>query len=442
MKILNQNRFCSVAWLTISLTFLLVAEVAAQFEFDKEPLNYKTAEVDDAVFQLSKKLEQGLLKLEWDENRGWLPSLLKHLNITDSSQTLVFTKTSLQLNKISPSNPRAIYFNDETYVGFVPGGDFIELSAVDPNLGAIFYSIQQQIEQPYIARDQSRCMTCHGTNKTQGVPGYLVRSVFPSESGHPHYEMGTITTDHRTDFKERFGGWYVTGNHGEMRHRGNAIAKKNDPPIDFETGANLVRLPDRIKTKNYMTATSDVVALMLLEHQSQMHNYITKANYETRQALHYQQEMNRITERPEEYQLESTTRRIESAAEKLLEYMLFCGEYQLESPIAKDSPFVNYFASLGPRDSRNRSLHDFDLQTRMFRYPCSFLIYSDSFEGLPEPVLAYLARRIHEVLSGQDQSKTFSHLSAEDRKAILEILAETKPTITERWRDIDQEMPK
>ena len=221
----------------------------AQFEFEKAPINYNTAKVDDAIFQLKQKMESGKVQLTWDEKRGWLPSLLENLNISDKSQTMVFTKTSLQLNRISPSNPRALYFNDDAYVGYVPGGDIVELSAVDPKLGAIFYSIEQKQGKTAIVRDQSQCMTCHGTNRTKDVPGYLVRSVYPSASGHPRYEMGTVTTDHRTEFRKRFGGWYVTGQHGNLRHRGNAIAQKTQPAIDFEKGANQDSLPVRVKPK-------------------------------------------------------------------------------------------------------------------------------------------------------------------------------------------------
>lgn len=416
-----------------SVALLSATSAVGQFEFENAPISYNDAEVSDAIFQLKQKLVQGSANLEWDDRRGWLPSLLDQLEISDSSQLLVFTKTSLQLNKISPGNPRAVYFNDDTYVGFVPGGDIIELSAVDPKLGAVFYSIEQNADRSMISRDRSQCMTCHGTNKTQDVPGYLVRSVYPSGSGHPRYEMGTVTTDHRTDFRKRFGGWYVLGKHGDMRHRGNVIASKTQPAIDFEKGANLTELPARIKSKNYMNGSSDLVALMVLEHQTQMHNWITKASYETRLALNYQLEMNKIFDRDRNFQIESTTRRIESSAEDLLEYMLFCDEYQLDSPIAHATPFANQFERLGPRDDAQRSLREFDLTNRMFRYPCSYLIYSESFDNLPEPVLSYLARRLGAILSGKDQSRTFSHLTADDRLAIQQILMQTKPRFAKRW---------
>jgi hypothetical protein len=59
----------------------------------------------------------------------------------------------------------------------------------------------------------------------------------------------------------------------------------------------------------------------------------------------------------------------------------------------------------------------------------SYLIYSKYFDAMPTVVKDYVGRRLHEVLSGQDKSPEFSHLSPEDRSATLQILKETKPGI-------------
>ncbi len=424
--------------LALSLVALATASVDAQFDFDNEPIEYSTAPVSDRVSKLQQRLDAGASELKWDDKFGYLPSILKQLELSADSQTLVFSKTSLQIRKVSRHNPRAIYFNDDTYVGWVPSGDIIELSAVDPQQGAIFYTIDQaRSNDPVIKRDQSQCMTCHATSKTAGVPGYLVRSVFAGPSGQPHYSLGTITTDHKTKFKKRFGGWFVTGKHGLMRHRGNVVAR-NDPynPIDIETGANRTALNRLVRTENYLRPTSDVVALMVLEHQSQMHNRITLASYETRRALHHQQTMNKVLGDPPEYRSQTTTRRIQSAGDELLEYLLFSDEYELEDRIRGDARFVEQFVQQGPKDSHGRSLRDFDLTKRLFRYPCSHLIYSESFDQLPDPVLEYTLDRLARILLNVDQSSEFAHLDKEDRQDMLEILCETKPEFAQHVETI------
>lgn len=403
-------------------------------DLDSPPIEYSQTPPTDVVAQLKQQLDSGEVKLEWDEQHGWLPSLLKLLDIPTSSQLLVFSKTSLQTTKISPKRPRAIYFNDEAYVGNVQFGDIIELSAVDARQGAMFYSLDQsRSDSPRLRRTSDKCLACHDTRRTQSVPGFLVRSVYPSRSGHPHFELGTTTTDQTTDFRERFGGWYVTGEHGELRHRGNVIADisndKNNaqPPIDAEAGANVTDLSSHFNTDRYLSPHSDLVALMVLEHQAQMHNFITRATYEARRVEHYDATWNKMLDRPADFRSEVSERRIVAAGEALLEYLLFSGEYRLTSPIAGTSEFAAEFQSLGPRDSKGRSLRDFDLETRLFKYPCSFLIYSDSFAAIPANMREYIDRRLEEILSGEDQSPEFAHLSREDRTAIQEILAETLP---------------
>lgn len=402
----------------------------AQTNHDEPPINYQSTKARDRVARLIERLEANETVIEWDEGHGWLPDLLARLEVPRSSQTLVFSKTSQQHRKISPSNPRAIYFSDDVYLGFVPSGDFIEIASVDPVQGAMFYTLDlKRSKQAVIRRASSSCLSCHKNHKTQGVPGFLVRSVFPKRSGHPEYRFGTTPTDHRTPFSDRFGGWYVTGQHGDMRHRGNVVVQKdaNDDKdaLDREAGANLNSLPVHSNVSRHLEPTSDLVALMILEHQTQFHNFVTQASYETRIALHQQAEMNRLLERDSGFRSESTKRRIRSVAEELVEYLLFCDEYALLSPVSGNLKFMDDFSSKAIKDSRGRSLRDLDLSTRLLKYPCSYLIYSESFRSLPEPVLKIVMQRLREVLSGEDESEEFRHLSAADRAAIFEILAET-----------------
>jgi hypothetical protein len=345
---------------------------------------------------------------------------------------LVFSKTSFQLRKISPQRPRAIYFNDNVYVGWVQNGDVVEISAVDPQLGGVYYTLSQEpAETPRFVRDRGQCLTCHASSRTQGVPGHLVRSVFSDRSGQPMLGSGTFTTDHRSRFDERWGGWYVSGKHGAMRHMGNVLADDRDRPenLDREKGANATDLASFLKVEPYLEPTSDIVALMVLEHQTQMHNLLTLASYEARSAAHYDTIMNEAFDRPADHQGESTQRRIASVGDKVLQYMLFNEEFQLTSPVEGASSFAEEFAAAGKRDAQGRSLRDFDLKRRLFKYPCSYLIDSPSFDALPAPVKSYICRRLDEVLTGKDQSPEFAHLSAEDRRNIREILQATKPDL-------------
>jgi len=415
-----------------------VAEpVVAQISFEREPINYASGAVNGPVAKLQKQIDDGEVELKFDEQHGYLKSVLDAFNVSTTSQMLVFSKTSLQLRRISPWSPRALYFNDDTYVGWVPNGDMIEVSSIDPQQGAIFYTLlQEETERPTFVRDRGNCLTCHASSRTQGVPGQLVRSVYTSASGQPHFGAGTFRTNHASPLKQRWGGWYVTGTHGGQRHMGNVISGERTRPesLDFEAGANVTDLSELTRTDLYLSSHSDIVALLVLEHQADMHNFITHANYETRLALHYGTVMNRAFERPDGFIGESAQRRISTASEKLLKYMLFAEETLLTHKIEGTSDFANKFAAVGPHDTQGRSLREFDLQRRIFKYPCSYLIYSDAFRALPPQVKDQAYRRLWEILTGQDQSETYAHLSPVDRQAIYEILRDTNSDLPEYWK--------
>jgi hypothetical protein len=223
-----------------------------------------------------------------------------------------------------------------------------------------------------------------------------------------------------------------------MRHMGNVLARDRTRPeqLDREAGANVTDLSALVDTQPYLAPTSDVVALMVLEHQVQMQNYLTLAGYETRHALFYDQVMNEALERPADYQSESTQRRVAAAGDKLLKYLLFAEEFPLTETVSGAAEFRRDFEARGPRDSQGRSLRDLDLQHRMLKYPCSYLIYSESFDRLPAPVHAYVTGRLRRILTGEDDDPAFARLSLEDRRAVLEILSETRPGL---WELIPEE---
>jgi hypothetical protein len=396
--------------------------------FGGPPIHYATAEVNDRVAQLSAQVDSGQLELKYEDKHGYLASVLGALDIPVSSQALVFSKTSLQVRRISPRLPRAIYFNDDVYVGWCQRGEVLEIAATDAKQGATFYTLMQTADQPpEFVRDKGLCLSCHASSHTQNVPGYLIRSVFADFAGRPILGSKAFTTDHTSPLSQRWGGWYVTGKHGRMRHMGNLIFRENDGELDRQSGANLQSLDDVVSIDPYLSQHSDIVALMVLEHQTQMHNAIAAANYETRIALHQASEENELLDRDREHISRIAEQRIAASADRLLSYLLMCDEFPLEDAISGTSGFADDFQSRGLRDTKGRSLRDLDLQQRLFRYPCSYLIYSPAFDGLPREVRRGVLASLRDILEGRDDSPKYSHLSSQTRLEILEILRETKP---------------
>jgi hypothetical protein len=396
------------------------------FPLDGEVIRYES-QANDPIAKLQRDIASGKRTLQRDPKTGYLKPILEALGVPVSSQTLVFSKTSFQLQRISPDNPRALYFNDDVYVGYVPGGDVVELSAVDPEKGGIFYSLSQtESKKPQIVR-RDECLQCHASPRTLGVPGHIVRSVYPLSEGFPATNAPSYNTDHRSPFDLRFGGWYVTGTTGAMKHMGNVAGTDPDQPekLDFEHNRNWTSLSSRFDVQKVPTPHSDVVAHLVLAHQTAGHNYIARVSYETRTALHMQASINRSLKEPVNTFSESTERRLDRAADILLRYMLFTDEKKLPGPVRGDSEFAAEFTKTGVKDSKGRSLREFDLETRLFKYPLSFLIYSEAFDALPETIRTRFYTKLDAALRASNDA---SH------KAIREILLETKPEARRRWK--------
>jgi hypothetical protein len=413
------------------------AATARGQDIERDPINYSAAKPRNAVARLQERLDAGTAKLEFEPAHGYLRSLLRALDVPESSQVLVFSKTSMQRERISPRTPRAIYYNDEVMIGFCRRGRVIELSAADEGIGTAFYTIDQSREEKAVPQRQTEsCLLCHGSSANQGFPGHLVRSLFVDPDGHPLLASGSFRTDHESPLAERWGGWYVTGTSGRQKHMGNMICEGASRPeeLDNSAGVNVVDLKDRFKTSSYLTPHSDIVALMVLEHQTGMLNRVARAGMDTRMALHYEREINKALDRPADERSDSTRSRIRSVAEPIVQYMLFRDETHLTDRSKGTSSFAPDFANRGPRDSKGRSLRDLDLNTRLFRYPCSYLIYSRAFDSLPAEVKEYIYHRLWEILSGRATGKDDPQLAKADREAILEILRETKPDLPESWK--------
>ena len=389
--------------------------------YEGPPINYQTARPQDAVTKLQERIRSGELELCFDQQLGYLPSLLNALKVPPSSQMLVFSKTSLQRRNISPDNPRAIFFNDDVYIGFIPGAPAIEISTADPKLGAVFYRLEnKKFERPEFSREMD-CLSCHGSQRTLGVPGHFVRSIGTDDSGELDNQTEIKDIDHCTPFSDRWAGWYVTGKHGDMTHRGNLVgtaALKRAVEEPSYCG-NVDDLSKFLDTNKHLRASSDVVALLVLEHQAKMHNYITRLSFETQIMMG----------------MYGHIRYLRSQVDAFLRFLLFAEEAPLTAPVSGNEEYAQWFTSRGSSDKKGRSLREFDLKTRLFKYPCSYLIYSEQFDAMPQAMRDHLLQRLYSILTGKDDNPAFAALESDDRTAILEILRETKANLPDYWRE-------
>ncbi|HEX5069807.1 MAG TPA: hypothetical protein VFV78_06275 [Vicinamibacterales bacterium] len=376
-------------------------------------IGYATAETTDPVTALNRRLQTGGARLTFDPANGYLKSLLDALGVPVESQALVFSQTSFQAPKINYRNPRAIYFNDTVAVGWVRGGDIIEVAAQDPAQGVVFYALdQKQSKSPSLKRNDD-CLACHLSWETLGVPGLMVESVHPLPDEISY--VNGYNTIHASPLNERWGGWWVTGNHGGARHLGNI------PVMPADKGKLKLASPTRVLATvegqfdlaGYPTAYSDVVAQLVLAHQVRMTNMITRVGWEARLAASAPSA--------------DASARVREAATDLVDYLLFVDEAPFVGPMQGSSGFAEWFAKQGPRDAQGRSFREFDLRRRLFKYPCSYMIYTPAFDAMPAAAKEAVYARMWEVLSGREKRQPYaSRLTAPDRQAIVEILRATK----------------
>ena len=423
--------------LAIGVTFSLSA--VAQFDalFDGSPehpsIDYADRPVRDPVAELNRKVQEGTVELKFDASQGYLRSVLKALNVPIESQIVVFSKTSVQASRISRSNPRTLFFNDSVVIGWVHGG-FMELAAQDPQQGVIFYTLDQSItgyqermmKLPVLPlfKRQNDCLACHISYATLGVPGMLVRSALPGFDDFPIRRLGDYLSDHRSPLEERWGGWYVTGRSGSVRHLGNIMVTNPEKPASSISSGTLQTLTGKFDTSEYLSPYSDVVALMVFDHQMRMNNLLTRVSWEWRYAA-------------DEHRIDRAAH-VRDAVNELVDYLLFIDEAPLPDRVEGTSGFAETFAALGPHDSKGRSLRQLDLKRRLMRYPCSYMIYTETFDNLPEEVREAIFHRMWQILSGQEAGKRYARLSLSDREAVVDILRETKHGLPVYFKSLTQ----
>jgi hypothetical protein len=408
--------------------------------YERLPINYSASKPQEAVTVLKSKIASGKISLGHD-GREIVQSLLRELHIPVESQLLVFSKTSFQRARIRPEHPRALYFNDSCYIGWVPSG-LIEVVAIDPVLGPIFYSLDPEValKEPSnsIMRDAD-CLRCHGGNFIRGIPGVFARSVFPDDKGEPLLRFGSEVVDFRTPFTNRWGGWYVTGKHGNALHRGNVTATEQGEQlvVDFKPGANITNLSRFFETDQYLTNSSDIVALMVFEHQLEMQNSLTRASLNSRRMLDYQKTLQRELKEPitEEPVYESVKSVIESSSRELVDNLLFKDEALLPEGIEGAPWFQTVFSASAPRAGDGSSLKDLLIHGHLFKNRCSYLIYSDSFKRLPKPFMKRVQERLASALSARNPDPRYAYLAPDERSRIRRILRDTCPDLRPILKD-------
>jgi len=399
-------------------------------------------DLDDPVAELAQRIRSGELTLRYDSVHGYLPALLEELEIPVSSQTLVFSRTSLQTDRIGPWAPRALYFNDDVYLGWVQDSPMIEIAATDPDSGTVFYTVSDaDPTRPVIQARSRMCLMCHESRSVTGGPaGLIVLSVLVDRLGYPIGDLHQGSTSERTPHDRRWGGWYVTGTHGEMPHAGNvhAAALSHEVPgaddyaasFDYGPGANVTDLSDRFYTGAYLTPHSDIVALLLLAHQAQVHNLMNLVRSETEAALELEGLRIRggVETSEEGGHLPVTLTRVEGAVDRLFRAMTFVNEVPLEAAVEGTSDFEAEFQQLGPFSAEGRSLRELDLGTRLVTNRLSYLVHTEAFRQLPPLALDLFAARLLDVLEG----RTPSELTVTEREVILSILRDTEPDLLAR----------
>jgi len=392
-------------------------------------IKYSSAPLSNPVVDVNRKIQDGTVRLSYEGRSGFLRSALDALQIPADSQLLVFSRASLQGKLINERNPRALFFNDRVALGWVRGGEIIEVAAHDESAGVVFYTLDQRTD-PAAGSPQFKrafeCLGCHLAGDTLGVPGFLMFSTTrPAQS--QEFSLPR-PVDHTDALSRRFGGWFVTGSTGSASHMGN-----DTPALDGRASRELRSVDGLFDSDGFRALTSDIVAHLVFTHQVGMANLLTRASWQARAAdplLHPP-----FTATPGEEARIAVM--MSGVASEVVDYLLFVDETTLTDRVRGESGFAERFSSIGPRDRKGRSLHELDLNRRLMKYPCSYLIYSPAFDALPSSAKDPIYKRLWEVLSGQEQDERYrSVLSLADRQAIVEILRDTKTDLPSYFQNV------
>ena len=394
-----------------------VLEEHPAIQYARRPTTDRVAKLNQSLAQhgLSRQSAEGAAadrSFHRDERTGHLMSVLDALGVPVESQLLVFSKTGVQRAYTSPHNPRALFFNESIVVGYVPGAPLIEIASVDPQQAVIFYTVDQTAPVPAFVRASS-CLSCHVSASTLDVPGLITRSNIVADDGTLLPRLGSNDVNHQTPHPDRWGGWYVTSEgapppYSQRAHGGNITFS---PRGDTSNQVFTDWLTSSPETRGYPSANSDIVSLLVFDHQAHAINLMSRLNWEARVAASEGRE--------------AASGNVRRLATELADYLLFTGEAPAPVPLTPRPGFAARLERTTPKDRQGRSFGQLLLTTRLFRYPCSYMVYSEAFDGLPAAVKTAIYTRMIDTLSS-DAASSRLRVSSDDRRAILEILRDTK----------------
>lgn len=383
--------------------------------------DYWKRPLKDRFTGMMKDFAEGRVALDTSSEKAYVESVLKVLEIPATSQMLLFSTTSLQLRLISPRNPRALFFNEDLYLGWMPGGK-IEIVSIDPEIGGIFYIFDIQLDgRPPVPERSARCMNCHANEDTRHVPGIVIKSVIPGPTGGSIDSYRREDTGHHIPFSDRFGGWHLTGAETMEKHWGNLVGRLQNG----ETLTTPLEPGQNFDWNKYPVATSDVLPQLIHEHQAGFVNRVLEAGYRARYYLHEGRGQLRDPKHIET---------LKQQADMLVRYLLFADEAAFpEKGLPGERPYAADFLASKRPDKKGRSLRDLNLKDRMFEYRCSYMIYTDVFQSLPAVFKNHVYRRLGEALNPATGGRDYAYLSNAERTAIREILRETIPDLPAGW---------
>ncbi len=373
---------------------------------------YGAAASDDPVAAAGRVWAERREAGTFDEAHGYLRDVLTALDIPVESQVAIFSKTALQQRYTSPRTPRAFYFNDVSVVGYIPGAPIMEIAAMDPRQGAVFYTVRQDPTVVPSFERRGECLTCHISNNTMEVPGFIARSMFADGDGLSHPQLGSALVDHRTPYAERWGGWFVTGAPEALAHLGNQYV--GDPGVaPSPRGGVRQAIMSQEAVTRLPIPSSDVTALLVFDHQMHAANLLTRLGWEARIAA--------ASGTPD-----FSSGSLGALVRETADYLSFADEPPLPGPIEGGSGFAARFAARGPVDGKGRSLRQLDRRTRLFRYPVSYMIDTPAFRALPDGARDALVDRMREGLEHAGGTRAGRRIPAADRAAAMEMLGKVR----------------
>ncbi len=412
---------------------LFHAALEAQFfnDFDVAPHSYYERTGTDSFSKLLTRKEKGDYDFGTETGLPLLRRMLQELNIPVSSQVLVYSQTSLQRKLVRPENPRAMYFDENIYLAVMAGGK-LEVNSFDPEAGGIFY-FEDPPEAPGDRVDFERpksCLGCHGGSATNFLPGPLARSNFVSDTGR---RLGGVRSheriSHRIPFHERWGGYYVTGAPPTLEHMGNAFATREggEVTVDLKARASLETLEGLFDPSLVLRGDSNIVPLMLFDHQIEAHNLLVE--------MRYRERISQFRAAENEGVIPSRTLvKTEAFADKLVRYLLFADEVSLAGHVITPSQdYLRDFSRNRKVNAEGESLKDFDLKSRLFKNRLSYMIYSEAFEGAPESMKNRIYSRLWTILSPAEPVEGYDYFEEGERARILSILTATKTDLPADW---------